>query len=180
MSLFYEHVGDTINLEGGYVNNPHDSGGATNFGITEEVARSWGYDGNMKNLSKSIAIKIYKNLYWTPLKLDNIAQISEKIAVEMFDTGVNAGIKTSARFLQRGLNLLNRRGTLYKDIKVDGIIGSITISVLETLKEKRRQQGLDALFVILDTLQGYKYINLAETREKDEEFIMGWVTNRLR
>ena len=38
---------DTINhiieIEGGYVNDPNDSGGETNYGVTEKVARDNGY-----------------------------------------------------------------------------------------------------------------------------------------
>ena len=38
-------INEIIRVEGGYVNNPSDSGGGTNFGITVAVARQFGYSG---------------------------------------------------------------------------------------------------------------------------------------
>jgi len=49
--------------EGGYVNNPADKGGPTNFGITEAVARAQGYAGSMQSLPREEAAEIYTRLY---------------------------------------------------------------------------------------------------------------------
>ena len=45
-----QYLEDLIKREGGYVNNPADRGGATKYGITEAVARTNGFKGNMKDL----------------------------------------------------------------------------------------------------------------------------------
>ena len=39
-------INEIIGVEGGYVNDPSDSGGETNFGITVAVARQFGYVSN--------------------------------------------------------------------------------------------------------------------------------------
>lgn len=39
-----------IALEGGYVFNPKDKGGATHWGITEATARAHGYAGDMRDV----------------------------------------------------------------------------------------------------------------------------------
>ena len=48
-----------IAVEGGYVNDPNDAGGATNHGVTEQVAREHGYAGAMQSLPKGMAQEIY-------------------------------------------------------------------------------------------------------------------------
>jgi len=85
----------------GIVNNSADKGGPTNFGITEKVARLNGYLGDMKDLPLSIAEKIYKMRYIISPGFDRISFVSEKIAEEVIDTGVNMGPATAATILQR-------------------------------------------------------------------------------
>ncbi|EPH1975837.1 glycosyl hydrolase 108 family protein, partial [Acinetobacter baumannii 45002_8] len=45
-----QYLDELIKREGGYVNNPADRGGATKYGITQAVARTNGFKGNMKDL----------------------------------------------------------------------------------------------------------------------------------
>ncbi|MGK3629946.1 glycosyl hydrolase 108 family protein, partial [Acinetobacter sp. A11] len=49
-----QYLEKIISREGGYVNHPSDHGHATKFGITEAVARSNGYQGNMQDLPLSV------------------------------------------------------------------------------------------------------------------------------
>lgn len=174
---FLDHI---IDIEGGYVNNPNDSGGETNYGITKKVARDYGWRGPMRELPIEFAKSIYADIYWGSLKLDKVEKIYPKIAKEMGDTGVNMGTKRSARFLQRCLNVLNNRGSYYKDITVDGVMGPQTLSALESYKNKRGARGEIVLLNMLNCLQGASYIELAERREKDESFVYGWFRNRVK
>lgn len=178
-SKFYDFVEEVINLEGGYVNNPHDSGGATNYGITESTAREFGYKGDIRSLSKGRAKKIYKKLYWDKLYLDSVAKIHEDLAFELFDTGVNAGVATAGVFLQRALNVLNDKEKYYKDLTTDGIIGPKTLSALTSYRKIRSVEGLRVLTKIIDCLQGARYVRLCEQHEKNEEFMYGWAKHRL-
>lgn len=178
-SLFYEYVDDVINIEGGYVNNPNDSGGPTNFGVTEATAREFGYRGDMRDFTKEQAKEIYKKEYWDSLSLDEVAEISEGLSFELFDTGINCGIGTSAVFLQRVLNVLNNKEKYYEDISVDGMLGPKTISALKMFYAVRKEEGAEVLTKLVNCLQGARYVKLAEQREKDEEFMYGWALNRL-
>ncbi len=54
---------EVLGKEGGYVNHPDDKGGPTKWGITEKVARSHGYRGDMGDLTREQAVG-------TSLKLD--------------------------------------------------------------------------------------------------------------
>lgn len=82
-----QYLETVISREGGYVNHPSDHGHATKFGITEAVARSNGYQGNMQDLPLSVAKSIYKQKYWLEPQFDQINAISPAIAEELLDTG---------------------------------------------------------------------------------------------
>ena len=169
-------INNIIKIEGDYTHDPNDSGGETNFGITKSVARQFGYLGQMKDLSKETAFDIYSLLYWDMVKADDLLELSETITEEVVDTGINCGTGRAAKFLQRSLNVLNQRGELYPDIIADGSIGPATLSALREYLAKRDEK---TLVKALNCLQGAKYIELAERREKDERFLYGWLKNRV-
>jgi lysozyme family protein len=172
-------LAELVQREGGYVNDPNDRGGETNYGITIAVARANGYTGAMRDLPLSTALYIYRRLYWTGPKFDRVAEHSESIAEEMFDTGVNMGPGVAAAFLQRALTALNRSGKDYPDLKPDGSIGPVTLDALEAYLRVRGAEGEGVLLKALDALQGERYIGLAERRDKNETFLYGWLRTRL-
>lgn len=170
-------INEIIEVEGGYVDDPNDSGGETTFGITIAVARDFGYTGAMRDLPRNLAFRIYVARYWDAVRADQIFELSEMVAEEVVDTAVNMGPGRAVRFLQRALNVLNTRGKIYPDIIADGRIGPITITALRSYL---RQRDEDVLCKLLNCLQGAFYIKLAERREKDERFIYGWFKNRVK
>lgn len=180
MSDLFDRIAPRLlNVEGGYVNDPRDSGGETNHGVTIAVARAHGYLGPMRDLTRAQALAIYRSAFWQRPGLHLVAPLSEKIAEELFDTGVNMGVGAAGTFLQRALNALNRNGTDYADLKVDGAIGPITAKALAAFLKKRGRDGEKVMLRALDSLQGAAYIQLAEQREKDEAFTFGWLLHRV-
>ncbi|MEK0324620.1 MAG: glycosyl hydrolase 108 family protein [Nitrosopumilus sp.] len=95
---FTEAVEKIFHHEGGYVNDPNDRGGETNYGITVAVARNYGFKGDMKELPKSTAADIYKANYWDKCKCD---ELPESIRYAVFDTAVNMGSTRAIKFLQQ-------------------------------------------------------------------------------
>lgn len=168
-----------IKVEGGYVNDPDDSGGETNYGITKKVARDFGYAGDMRDLPWQTAFDIYASKYWEPLLLSSIEKMSEGVAEELADTGVNMGIGRAAKFLQRSLNSLNNRGKHYRDLVVDGQLGGKSLQALGEYLAHRGIEGERVIIKMLNCLQGSFYVVLAERREKDEKHIFGWFKNRV-
>lgn len=165
--------------EGVYDNNPKDTGGETKYGVTAKVARDNGYVGSMKDMPKALALEIYKKKYWIAPGFDRIAAVAPRVAAEMFDCGVNMGQGTAVKFLQRALNAFNREQKLYKDLIVDGQSGPTTVN---TLKEYLKDRGSNSETVLLKamvSLRGARYIELAETRQANEEFVYGWIANRV-
>ena len=169
----------TIDREGGEVNLKNDSGGHTNWGITEATARAWGYRGSMSDLQKATAIQIYLDEFVYKPKIDLILAVSTKVGEEVFDTGVNCGRNVASRFLQRSLNVLNLQAKLYPDLVVDGYIGNVTRDALVSYLKHRGADGEVVLLRMLNSLQGAYYVELAERREKDETFIFGWFLHRV-
>lgn len=171
-----EIINAILEREGGYVNDPSDSGGETNHGITKAVARQCGYIGPMRDMPREVAFSIYASKYWDSVRADDLVRLDEAVAAEVVDTCVNMGPRRAGIFLQRALNVLNNRGTLYADVVPDGQIGPATLAALEGYLEERDR---DALLKALNCLQGAFYIELCERREKDEKFLYGWLKHRV-
>ena len=107
--------------EGGYVNNPKDPGGETNWGITKSVSVANGYTGDMRTMPKETAKDIYKKMYWDKLQCDQLPFV---VAFQLFDAGVNHGNAQAVKFLQRALSVVD-----------DGVIGAKTIAATNSLED---------------------------------------------
>lgn len=176
---FQKAFAKTIIAEGDYSDNQNDLGGKTKFGITEAVARENGYMGEMQKLTLDIAQRIYYVKYWEKMQLNDVCRMSEDLAVELFDTGVNMGIAVATMLLQQALNAFNNQGKLYADIKEDGVMGRATIQALHAFYAKRGIKGSVVLLKTVNSLQCARYIELSQKRQANEEFVYGWVNNRV-
>lgn len=174
---------DTLNSlagrEGGYTNNPNDRGGETNWGITEVVARAFGYTGSMKLMPKETAMGIYRERYWLQPQFDQVAMIDPNIAEELLDTGVNMGPAVAGKFLQRALNVLNQDQKLFPNLTIDGGIGKMTLAALKTFLQVRGSDGKTVLLRMLNAQQSVRYMEIAEANTSQEGFEYGWQLNRI-
>jgi lysozyme family protein len=114
MSSFDDAFTALIGNEGGYSDNPADPGGATMYGVTERVARAWGYTGAMKDLPLDTAKQIAKKNYWDPYQCD---QFDPRIGFQVFDAAYNGG--HPAQWLQQAAG-----------VTADGVIGAITAAAV--------------------------------------------------
>jgi len=158
-----------IGNEGGYVNDPLDRGGETKYGITKR----WYPDIDIKNLTLDEARQIYWGDYWTHRKLDmrQINEFDPKLAIELFDTAVNQGVPTAAKYLQKSLNLLNRNQKLFDDMKVDGWAGNTTFRCLNKLKPYDKP----ALLKCVNGLQFMRYYTIVDDDPIQEINFAGWM-----
>lgn len=168
-----------VDREAGFVDHPSDHGGPTCYGITEHVARAFGYHGQMRDLPRAIALDIYRERYWEQPHFDEVEGVSPSIADELLDTGVNMGTDRAGEFLQRALNVLNKRGTLFPDLRQDGAVGKMTLYALRVFLDTRGVDGRDVLLRMLNAQQGVRYIELAENEESQEDFEYGWQRTRV-
>lgn len=100
--LFKKALDFVLKWEGGYVNNPHDKGSATNKGITQYTYDNWlKSKGNrlndVKNISNEEVEEIYYRNYW---QRSGCEKMSPKFAVLAFDTAVNMGLARVNQFLK--------------------------------------------------------------------------------
>lgn len=175
MANFNEAYKLTAAIEGGYVNDPTDRGGETYKGISRKFHPNWSgwdYIDECKSFDAIDPIindsfievdvkEFYKNNYWDKLKGD--CYNSQDVANELYDTAVNMGVGTAAKFLQKSINLLARN-----KIKVDGSIGNITISEANKI----------ANVSILKSLNGFQFMRYADICQRDpsqERFFKGWL-----
>lgn len=114
MSSFDDAFTQLIGNEGGWVNNPADPGGETNFGITKRVAVANGYTDDMKSLTLDRAKIIAKTQYWDKFQCD---QFDPRIGFQIFDAAYNGG--KPAQWLQQAAGATP-----------DGIIGAATIAAV--------------------------------------------------
>ncbi|MBM7624081.1 glycoside hydrolase family 108 protein [Sporohalobacter salinus] len=148
--------------EGGYNDDEEDRGGKTKYGITENLARNYGYDGKMKDLELKKAKEIYYREFWAKHFYNWIED--ERIAVEVFEQAVNIGAKTANKNLQKAYNLIAG-----KEIEVDGIIRSCTLDAINNFKHK------NDLLKLLNILQAKKYIEIIENDKSQKKFMRGWL-----
>jgi len=115
---FKKAVDKTLQHEGGYVDDPHDPGGETNFGISK---RSYP-DLDIKNLTRDEAEEIYFKDFWQKNNYGGIK--NHKIAEKVFDLAVNMGARRANCLLQIAVNYA---GT---PVIVDCVIGPQTLSAV--------------------------------------------------
>lgn len=179
MSKIDQIIDSTIGKEGRYSDHPSDLGGPTMWGITEKVARENGYAGDMRNMPRHEAVRIFRRVYLVDPGFDRLLPLSEAVAEELFDTGVNMGVLVAGGFLQRALNAFNKQGTLYPDLEHDGVVGKDTRAALAAFLKHRGRDGELVMLSALNSFQGERYVYLCEKREKNEDFVFGWFLNRV-
>ena len=118
-------------------------------------------------------------MYWKPLRLDDVSDVSSELGSLMFSACVHTGIQRPGLWLQRMLNVYNRLQWDYKDIKADGLVGDRTLASLRAFEGKRGEAGLKVLTASVRIKYGDYLLTLAEEREKDERWIYGWISQRI-
>ena len=106
-----------IGHEGGYSNDPEDSGGETKWGISKRSYPQL----NIADLTVEEAAIIYQFDYLQPLEAD---KFRDGVVFQLLDFAVNSGVETAKRILQREI-----------DVADDGIIGPVTREALAAVSE---------------------------------------------
>lgn len=157
MSAFNKIIEVTLSHEGGYVNDPIDKGGETKFGITK---RNYP-DLDIRGITRSDAIAIYKRDYWDEFKVDNLPAQYQHI---YFDMLVNNGPRGAAKVMQRAIDA--HGGTLV----IDGVFGSKSFNQLCVYKPS------------IYTVRLYRvkfYNDIVSNYPNQVRFLHGWIKRAL-
>ena len=156
---------EIVTREGGFVNDPNDPGGATNFGVTIHTMRRLGLDLDMDGdvdvadvrlMTRDRATEIFiEHYYHRP----QISDLPVALQPSVFDMQVNAG-SAAVRILQR---LLRDMGL---EIAVDGGIGPQTIAVAEAAFAQAPDHLVDAYGIARRNF----YYSLADRRPASRRY----------
>ncbi len=146
MASFYSYLPLLQQVEGGYTDNPNDNGNwtggrkgigqlvGTNYGISAPVYKEWigrtPTRQDMLSLTKDTAKKIFKNWYWDAIKASQIN--SQSVANIIVDHGVNAGLGSIGKIVQRILN-----NHFNYNLRIDGVIGPATRAAINSVNSKQ-------------------------------------------
>lgn len=130
---------ELLEHEGGYSDHAADPGGKTRYGITEVVARTHGYRGDMRELPLEAARLIYRAAYWDAVRAD---ELPAAVRYAVFDGAVNSGVRQSVRWLQRAVGARD-----------DGVLGPQTLAAVhaqepEALLRKLLAQRLNFMVAL--------------------------------
>ena len=122
--IFDEILKIVFGIEGDYVNDPDDKGGATNYGITQDTMNAWRKMNNLPqgsvktDLTKKEARDIYYNMYWKESGADK--HEDPRKAMVLFDTAVNSGPQEAKRLFRESNEdfdtMLSNRRKYYDNI----------------------------------------------------------------
>ncbi len=151
--------------EGGFVNDPDDPGGATNFGVTIHTMRRLGLDltgdgdvdiDDVRKLTQTQAVDIFiKHYFERPL----IGELPAPLHATVFDMYVNAG-GNAVKILQQ---LLREMGY---DISVDGALGPQSLTAVQNAMCKGADTFVDAYGI---ARRNY-YFRLADRRPASRKY----------
>lgn len=174
----YEIANEIVAREGGFVNDPDDPGGATNYGVTIHTMRRLGLDldrdgavteQDVRQLTRTQAIDIFVQHYFVRPR---IADLPGGLHATVFDMYVNAGAN-AVRILQRLLR------DMRIEVAVDGVIGPQTLAAVQQGAAAAPDHIVDAYGI---ARRNYYYA-LADARPASRKYARrrdggkgGWIT----
>lgn len=122
MSDFERALPIVLRREGGYVDDPNDRGGETNFGVTHMTYERWRKSQGLpkrsvKEITQKEVAAIYRG-YWDAAKCD---AMDWPVSAIHFDAAINSGPTRAVKLLQKAVGS-----------KQDGVIGPITLSAIKS------------------------------------------------
>ena len=165
MSRFHECYKIIRKLEGGYVNDPDDNGGATQSGITQETYDNWLEAGGestrpVKNITEAEIEEIYSD-YWRDCKA---SYCMPPLDLLIFDCAINSGARRAIKLLQRCLG-----------VGEDGIFGPMTHGALH---EEMAAMGIEHVCEMYLQERQWWYLEIVRRNASQRKFLDGWM-NRL-
>ena len=114
MGCFEKAHAFVARMEGGFVDDPADPGGTTNYGVSLRFLKTQGLevgdidgDGDIdaddiRALTPERAAGVLRRSFWDVFPLDNVP---DPLALAVYDTAVNMGVGQAKRLTQKALSV---------------------------------------------------------------------------
>jgi lysozyme family protein len=177
MANFQPAFNITMGNEGGYANNPNDSGGETWRGIARNYWPQWGgwpivdqiAGTKPPNLNQALMAdaplntmveQFYQQNFWDTVSLSGIN--CQQTANQLFDIAVNMGTGIAGRILQEAINTLAPG-----KVTVDGMAGPLTVQAANSLND-------EALYNAVCALRKQRYESIIAANPSQAVFENSW------
>ena len=161
-----EMVNKILIHEGGFVDDPDDRGGATNFGITQLTYSQWlgrpASVHDIRAMDRETAIEIYlTNYYHAP----RINSLPDPVQPQAFDCSIHHGPVRAIKFHQTVCNLAD-----FGPVLVDGVCGPQTRGAIENAFNEMRFYFINA---VAD--ERIHFLNQIVANDPSQfKFLQGW------
>ena len=187
---FTKAVRHLLRIEGGYVNDPVDRGGATKYGISLRFLVSEGrfdedadgiadfdldMDGDIdgadiRKLTLGDSIYLYHRCFWQRLGAESFPR---PIGEALFDQAVNGGLHAARRLLQQAINAVHQRHRPGRALlEVDGRIGPRTREAFDAMIAN---YGTSEMLEAFRTAVKARYHAIAARNPDQNRFLRGWL-----
>lgn len=169
MSNFNIAVQLVLQNEGGLSQDPDDSGGTTNFGISFRFLKSINVDAiedDIIHMTQQQAIDIYKKYFWDIGHFDKI--INQKVCSYIFDCAVNMGAAPTWKITQRASWAIMG----YMHPLDDSLCGNETLDIIN--------QCGSLLLAPLRAERANHYRGIADKNPNDIKFLNDWLKRAYR
>ncbi len=152
----------TLDHEGGYVDDPDDLGGETNFGISRRQYP----DLDIRTLTRNDAEQIYRRDYWLANQCDQMTPLT---AMAVFDWCVHSPPQTVIHALQKSVR---RRPDHW--LVLDGQVGPLTLRALNTFASCTTIDSVVALGMVEKRLLFLARL-VQRAPERRLKYLRGWM-----
>lgn len=172
MATFEAAIPIILAHEGGWVSDPDDRGGETNFGISTLIIEREGITneqlglppgrpaGWMKPMKVGAANFLYRHLFWDKYHYDQVSD--QLVATKIFDCGVNCGPTQAHKLAQRAASACGHAVT------DDGNLGPKSVAAINACDPK-------AFMLAMKTqMEGY-YEAIIKNRPANAKFRNNWM-----
>lgn len=161
-SAFERGLAFVLRIEGGYVNDPYDNGGATNKGIIQRTYDGWRKSlklpaRDVREITGEEVRDIYRRRFWGRA---SCPLLPDDVAIAHFDAAVNHGVLRAGKLLQRATA---------QGLAEDGIVGPATLAGVEAWSDQKL-----LVKAYLRQRQEF-YHGLVERDPWQNRFIRGWL-----
>lgn len=186
MAEFKKILEETLLNEGGFSNDPNDNGGMTLFGIARNKNPQWAGWREVDQIIKSngwnsknddhwsLIAKACKRIegveafyrinFWNKMKGEYI--FANSIAQTIFDYGVNTGMKTAVKNVQRTLKIVD-----------DGDFGPKTLEALNKFIMTESLYKWSEEFTLRKLL---RYVKIVTNESENIKYMFGWTSRSFK